>query len=138
LWCFPVAVILDPNLVAQKLESILIDAGEVVVVGLDTAFSQKISSSEWPWPGPTKRRNGQTVTSPRDIIDTGELDSSQRLTRPKRGTWIWLWTAPYALFVHEGATLRGGGEYPARPWTKAAVAEYQPGDKFAQEVKRRV
>jgi hypothetical protein len=132
------AVILNPNAVTRKLESILIDAGEVVVSELDTAFSQKIASKEWPWPNPTKRRNGQTVTSPRDIIDTGALDGSQQLTRPKRGTWIWLWTAPYALIVHEGATLRNGGEYPARPWTKAAVREYQPFKKFAQEVKRRV
>jgi hypothetical protein len=132
------ATILNPTATVRALESILIDAGESVVAGLDDAFAQKLASPEYQWPGTTKRQNGSTVGSPRDIIDTGELDSSQRLSRAGKGDWLWTWTADHALLVHEGATLRNGGEYPARPWTRRAVAAYNPVKKFAEEVKRRV
>jgi hypothetical protein len=116
----------------------MVSSGEVVVAGLDSEFADKISSIEYDWPNTTRRRNGQVVTSPRDIIDTGELDSSQRLTRARRGDWRWFWMAPHSLIVHQGATLRGGGFYPARPWTRRAVAAYKPYLKFAQEVRKRV
>jgi hypothetical protein len=131
------AVILNPNAVARKLESILIDAGEVIVAGLDDAFSEKLASTEYDWPRTTVRRNGRTVTSPRDIIDTGELDSSQRLTRVSRTEWLWDWSADHALIVHEGATLRNGTDIPARRWTVRAVQAYKPLSKFAEEVRRR-
>jgi hypothetical protein len=131
------AQIVNPNATVKALEQIMLAAGEQVALGLDTAFTDKLSSREYDWPGPTRRANGQTVTTPRDIIDTGELDSSQQLLR-SRGEWLWLWTTPHALIVHEGATLRNGGEYPARRWTRRAVLDYKPLVKFAQEVRKRV
>lgn len=38
---------------------------------------------KWAWPAgrATKRRNGEVVTSPRNIIDTGELKRSQQPVR---------------------------------------------------------
>lgn len=132
------AAIVNRAAAVKAIENILVDAGADVVAGLDAAFAQKIASTEWQWPRPTRRRNGRTVNSPRDIIDTGELDSSQQLTRVSRVEWRWDWTADHALLVHEGFTLRSGGEYPARPWTERAVADYRPVQKFAQEVRRRV
>lgn len=132
------ATIVNPAATVRAIEAILLDAAAPVVAGLDSAFAEKISSPDYQWPGPTRRSDGRVVNSPRDIIDTGAFDSSQQLTRPARGVWLWLWAVPYALVIHEGATLRNGGEYPARPWTKRAVADYQPAEKFAQEVRRRV
>ena len=111
---------------------------EQVVAGFDSALTQAISARAYPWPNRTRRRNGRTVSSPRDIIDTGELDSSQRLTRESRFVWRWDWTAAYALFVHEGVTLRNGTELPARRWTVRAVEQYKPVAKFAKEVRARV
>jgi hypothetical protein len=131
------AKVVNPTATVRALESIMLDAGEQVALGLDTAFAEAIASKEYEWPGDTRRANGQTVGSPRDIIDTGELDSSQQLLR-SRGEWLWLWTAPHALIVHEGATLRNGGEYPARRWTRVAVLAYKPHARFAQEVRKRV
>jgi hypothetical protein len=138
-----VARITNPQAAVSKLESILIDAGKDVAAGLDAAFSQKIASPEYLWLRETRRRNGSTVRSPRNIIDTGRLDASQRLERPSATEWRWVWDASnggfqYPLLVHEGATLSNGGEYSARPWTKRATEEYRPTEKFAQEVKRRV
>lgn len=129
--------IVNQQATVDTIERLLVNAAESLVAGLDSAFAQKISSSEYSWPRTTKRRNGQTVRTPRDIIDTGALDSSQRLSRPNRAEWQWQWDVPYAVLVHEGATLQSGAEYPARPWTKRAVDDYKPLRKFAQEIKRR-
>jgi len=131
------AQIVNPTATIRALEQIMLAAGEQVALGLDTAFADKLSSREYDWPGQTVRSDGSVVSSPRDIIDTGALDSSQQLLR-SRGEWLWLWTAPHALIVHEGATLRNGGEYPARRWTRRAVIAYKPLVKFAEEVAKRV
>ena len=130
--------ILNPGSVVRNLEAILIDAALPVVAGLDAAFAQKLASNEYDWPRPTVRSDGRPVTRPRDIIDRGELDSSQRLTRLSRLEWLWDWSADHALTAHEGATLRNGTDYPARRWTVRAVQAYKPLSKFAQEVRRRV
>jgi hypothetical protein len=34
------------------------------------------------------------------------------------------WSAPYAAIVHEGATMRNGTEYPARPWALSTAQEF--------------
>jgi hypothetical protein len=130
--------ILNPQATVKAIESIMIDSLEAIVPELDTAFTQALSDKAYAWPGRTVRSNGQVVSSPRDIIDTGELDSSQRLARESRTAWRWDWTAGHALLVHEGATLRGGGVYPARRWTGRAVLQYKPYVKFAREVAKRV
>jgi hypothetical protein len=130
--------ILNPGSVVRNLEGILIDAAESVVAGLDGAFTEKLASPEYDWPRPTVRSNGRTVTSPRNIIDTGELEGSQRLARISRVEWLWDWRAGHALINHEGGTLRNGTDYPARRWTARAVQSYKPAEKFVAEVRRRV
>ena len=130
--------IVNPTATARAIEDILVSAAEKIVPELDTALTQAISDRTYAWPRRTVRSNGQTVGSPRDIIDTGELDSSQSLTRQGRTEWLWRWTADHALIVHEGATLRSGTVLPARRWTGRAVQQYKPQEKFAREVSRRV
>lgn len=63
---------------------------------------------------------------PGDIVDTGLLRASKDVRRDSEfavtisygGT-----AAPYALFVHEGYTLRDGSQQPGRPWLKQAQEE---------------
>jgi hypothetical protein len=43
-------------------------------------FHVSMASEIWGWPNETDRRNGTTVGSPRDIIDTQELYNSQSVT----------------------------------------------------------
>jgi hypothetical protein len=109
-----------------------------VVPAFDSALTQALSARVYQWPNRTVRRNGRTVSSPRDIIDTGDLDSSQQLTRESRFVWRWDWTAAHALFVHEGVTLRNGTDLPARRWTVRAVEQFKPVAKFAKEVRKNV
>lgn len=129
--------IVNPAATVKAIESVMVDSLAAIVPGLDTALTQAISARVYQWPRRTVRSNGQTVGSPRDIIDTGDLDSSQRLTRESALVWRWDWTAEHALFVHEGVTLRNGTEMPARRWTVRAVEQFNPNAKFAREVRSR-
>lgn len=42
-------------------------------------IKQQIQDKKWKWGNVTRRRNGQVVGSPRDIVDTGNLLNSQTL-----------------------------------------------------------
>lgn len=57
----------------------LAQAFQGTAIAYNRAMQQSISQKVWSWPGPTRRRNGETATSPRDIRDTGELRDSQSL-----------------------------------------------------------
>lgn len=126
-------------------------------------FDDAISSSVWPWPRSSKRGlGGSTVGerakawkdagfntgSPRSIVDSGDLKQSR--TFSLNGLQAqWVWTADYAAFVHEGATIRPWGDpsnkpvrLPARPWTTAVLeggtsANIEVYD-FATEVSKRI
>lgn len=58
---------------------------------------------------------------PQDIVDTGALLRSQKMTIVGIGIVRWDWDVDYAIFVHEGYTLRNGMEQQGRPWTKIAL-----------------
>ena len=108
---------------------------EIVPV-LDRQFTEEIQTVEWGWPGTTKRKNGNTVSSPRDIIDTGDLMRSQQNQKIDNFTWRWTWDVEYSKIVHNGAVLKQGGNYPARPWTQTALRVVKPGE-FVSDIIRR-
>ena len=108
---------------------------EIVPV-LDRQFTEEIQTVEWGWPGTTKRKNGNTVSSPRDIIDTGDLMRSQQNQKIANFTWRWTWDVEYSSIVHNGAVLKGGGNYPARPWTQTALRVVKPDDFLSDIIRR--
>lgn len=114
----------------RDLDNALNTALSGVAIGLDQALDAAIESPIWAWPRETQRANGETVGSPRNIVDQGELLRSKRFTQGTNSA-DWEWTAEHALFVHEGVTLRNGTELPARRWTEFAVNAYNPQAKFA-------
>jgi hypothetical protein len=85
----------------------------------------QIEQDKWGWPNETHRRNGSVVGSPRDIVDTGELRDSLRLEPVSPTEVIYSYDCNHAIIVHQGATLKGGGKIPPRPWVDAAAAELQ-------------
>lgn len=104
-------------------------AAEIVMGELNNAFQQSLSAQAWEWPRPTKRTVG-TVTSPRNILDTGNLrdTNSWQMSGPYQATFTW--SANYATAVHEGyvTKLRSGRQgpgllVPARPWTRAVLGQ---------------
>ncbi len=79
--------------------------------------------SKWLWDQETRRRNGETVFSPRDIYDLGELYESGRRTfrvdiTINGASAYWHWDArnnkgeEYAIYVHDGTRFMDG-----RPFT---------------------
>ena len=94
---------------------------------LDPVLDDQFKQHKWNWPRVTRRRSGQTVaTSPRNIIDSGELLNSK--VGPTKGqgnaynsTRKWVWNSPYASLVKNGFVSSTGEIVPARDWIKAAL-----------------
>lgn len=92
----------------------------------DNDFDQQISDEKWDWKGAdweTRRKNGQVVTEPRDIVDTSALLNSKRRDDVNDSVTEFEWTAPHAEGVHDGYRAKGGGEVPARPWTEETIQD---------------
>jgi len=113
--------------------------------GPQVAFQaeQELSKEQYQWPRErsdgtqivTYRKNGTQVTTPRDIVDTGELLNSA--TAPavrsgQRGPRLQIkWTAPYAKAVQEGGYLIGSvrANYvaPGRDWIAKTYKQLKVG-----------
>jgi len=90
----------------------------------DAYWDDQFKGDIWPYDNETRRKNGETVTSPRDIYDLGALyDSGRETFAVARGdlevTASWNWNAKnssggaYAWYVHEGLSTN----VTARRWT---------------------
>ncbi|NBV46897.1 MAG: hypothetical protein EBR86_14985 [Planctomycetia bacterium] len=120
---------LDPSrFIARSAE--ILRAYDAVIF---PAFKEEIKAAQFSWPRPTKRRNGDTVTSPRDIVDTGDFLSSQfrRQEAPLslRLTYTWGGRGTgvnYAGYILTGIPSRG---YPGRDWIKPVFTDH-PLDRF--------
>jgi len=106
---------------------------------LGNEFTTQITANNWSWKGSdyvTHRKNGSKVTEPRDIVDLGNLRKSQNRLQVNKFAIKWTWEVDYSALVHEGASLKKGGEYPSRPWTKTAEDEVKPLEYFADILRR--
>ena len=103
---------------------------------LGAEFTKQISEKKWDWPNETLRKNGQKVTAPRDIVDLGNLRSSQRRENISATAVEWTWHVDYSQVVHEGVPLKNGKTLLARPWTKDAEKEVKPLKDFADRLRR--
>jgi hypothetical protein len=99
----------------------------------DAYWDDQFKDDRWIYPNETRRKNGEVVTSPRNIYDLGELyDSGRESFKITQGamdiTASWNWNAKnssgraYAWYVHEGL----GTNITPRPWTD----ELQVPSKF--------
>lgn len=90
----------------------------------DQDFDQQMVSEKWEWNGnQTRRKNGEIVGSPRDIVDTGDLLQSKQRRQISRSITEFVWEDDVAELVHDGGRLKGSGIYPARPWTEPTLQE---------------
>lgn len=92
----------------------------------DQDFDQQIVNVQWGWRDgvTTRRKNGEQVTQPRDIVDTGELLQSKQRIVAGRAAQEFVWEAEHAQGVHDGYTNKNGTRMPARPWTEETIGEF--------------
>ena len=108
------------------------------VAKIGDQFQDEIESVQWTWtPGvTTRRRNGIPATSPRDIVDTGQLRDSQQqpvISSDLNGFSATItWTAPYAEIVLDGPKGFNGASYPARNWIKSGMQKLDM-EKFIKQ-----
>lgn len=101
-------------------------------------FQEEIRAVQFSWPTnpatgkayQTKRKNGQTVGSPRDIVDTGNFASSQtpgKVVGNKNSGYslTFQWKAAYALAIFLGYYNNRFEKQKARDWVSPAL-EKQP------------
>ena len=106
---------------------------------LDEQFDLEVSTVKWPWDrGETVRKNKQTVKSPRDIVDLGNLKNSKKSENLDPYGIRWTWEVDYSSIVHDGGKFMDGSEYPERPWTKDAEKEVNIQEYFADILRREI
>ncbi len=80
----------------------------------------------------TEPRTWEGFEGTRDIVDKGQLRSSQQVVFTQPLEAIYSWPVEYAAYVHEGYTLRNGREIKGRPWTQVALEEFDAQAAFEQ------
>jgi hypothetical protein len=119
----------------SKINSAINRAFDVAVEAQKDAFQDAIASDIWEWERKTVRRNGETVGSPRDSVDTGELYDSLVISRNANAA-EYTWDADHAAIVHDGATTKNGTDLPARPWTKVGIEECDAAEIMQRQLNK--
>ena len=123
------------NQLKLRVPQILTAYGQV----MDQQLKTEIQTPQFSWPRTTKRRNGQIVSSPRDIVDLRGLLRSQKRDRPSATQLRFTWDArgkdgfAYAPLVLTGYSTRRGTVVPGRNWIKPALQAVPLDQFFAKE-----
>jgi len=108
-------------------------------------LQESIKASIYPWPTltdrggliVTRRSNGQEVTTPRNIVDTGTLLRSQSAPQVTPTNLTITWSAPYSGEVLRGGFVvgRSNGSYiaPGRDWITPVLRAEDPLQFFVRE-----
>lgn len=116
------------------------EGGRDVINQLNPALDAAMDASIWDWSGTTMRKNGTTVGSPRNIVDTGELKRSKAVKVahfPNSSAFSIRYSAPHANIVYHGGAIQPYGNknaptvfLPGRPWVGALLQGTHGLDKF--------
>ena len=109
-----------------RLQQAVARATKALTDRLSAEYTKEISSEKWNW----------VDGSVRDIVDTGRLRASQTVSRVTDTKYQFSWPVEYATQVHEGTKLKNGGEWPARPWTRSALENFD-AEKYFETILRR-
>ena len=98
---------------------------------LPVVLNNAMEANVWDWPRPTLRQNGTMAGTTRDIVDSGELRDSLKVSTKflkTKTTFNITYSAPYAKLVHDGGYILPYGQagretkyLPPRPWIAAAL-----------------
>ncbi len=88
------------------------------------------------YPRTTRRKNGDTVGSPRDVYDLGGLSDSQSVQKVSSTAFKFEWKAPYAAVTFLGGTTKTGLVIPARNVPHKTLELWDFSQAFAQNFSR--
>lgn len=94
---------------------------------LDSELQTSIQTAQFAWPRTTRRRNRQTVSSPRDIVDLGGFLRSQERRTSGRNRLAFTWNPrspggfTYGGLLYTGYVTRSGTVMPGRDWMSPAL-----------------
>jgi hypothetical protein len=122
----------DLKKINQRIGAVLTDIGEE----LSPELTQQFDEAVYKWKGPeffTRRQNGQRVSEPRNIVDTGALRDSQQWKVRKNKTLIFGWGGGFVNYA--GAVFFGlpydGANGPGRDWVTPVLQRYDIWGRFA-------
>jgi len=101
-------------------------------------FQESIEAQKFEWPNVTIRKNGQVVTSPRNIVDTGAFKASQERTMLNATTALFTWNVPYSSLILTGYTTKTGKRMPARDWIRPVLETEFPMERYFEAEWRRL
>lgn len=121
----------------QKIDKAISKAWDNTVDRMSQAMDDAIASDTYQYPRTTKRRNKSVVSSPRDIVDLGNLYDSKSVARSSNGNAAeFSWDVDYAAAMYYGYTTKGGHEVPGRPWVEKAMEETNPQEVFEVQLRQ--
>ena len=128
----------NPRLRQQLQKGVFEPALAETIAEFETVLRQAIEDAVYFWDRPTTRATGQTVSSPRDIVDTGAFRDSQIATQITAMRWEIAWTVAYAAFILVGGIRRSDGTVtPGRDWIGEGLDNIDLAKNFATACRRR-
>ena len=111
-----------PDTYPARIEKLL----ETYSPQIGEQFKTEIKTAQFKWPNTTQRQNGKEVSSPRDIVDTGDFLRSQQPGKVSGDgvgshSLLFRWTAAYALAIYLGYYNYRFEERKIRNWIKPAL-----------------
>jgi hypothetical protein len=101
-------------------------------------FQDSIVQQRYDWPQITIRKNGQVVTSPRNIVDSGAFKLSQERTMLNATTCLFTWNVPYSSLILTGYTTKAGNIMPPRDWITPVLRDEFPMARFFENEWKRL
>jgi len=120
----------------KKLDARLNRVLEDLGTELDVEFKYQFEQEVYKWKGPdyvTERKNGERVTEPRNIVDTGRLRDSQKWLVRKARSLVFAWGGGFVDYA--GAVFYGdgypGANGPGRDWITPVFKRFPVASAFA-------
>jgi hypothetical protein len=127
----------DRVLLSKQVAAPAEQALDLLVLDLVEIMHEAFSTLAYYWDRRTIRSTGEVAGSPRNIIDTGELDQSLRLVRKSKQHYDLLWSAAYASIVLMGGIKRSDGTVTlGRDWIGWGLASVDLAELFAKYLRR--
>ncbi len=120
---------MEINVNFARIESAIDEGCQAAAKQVYDAVYDAIADPVYAWP---------IGESPRDIIDTGELQNSQRYQEDGYASYVFSWDVPYAHAVFTGYVTKSGSIMPARNPVDLAFAKNNFSTIFVESIRSKL